>query len=165
MIPAIEHAYPRQVILITSRAEINHFGKKTVKDNIMAASWHSPVSFEPPLYSIFVGKTRFTYQLIKKSQVFAVNFMSIDNQKEVLYCGSYTGENINKFEKSGLTKKECEKIDCPYIGEALAYIECSVQEEVEVGDHILFAGKILKSKKIKEGKRIFQDKDDFITTK
>ena len=61
---------PRQVILVTSRNE--------EKDNIFTLAWHSPVSFDPQLYAIFAGKTRFSTNIIKESRVFCVNFISED---------------------------------------------------------------------------------------
>ena len=164
MIPELEHTYPRQTILVTSRAEVKQLGKKIEKDNIMAVSWHTPISSVPSLYGILISKKRFTYKLIKESQVFAVNFMSIENKEQVLECGTRSGEYIDMFEKSKLTKKECDKIDCPYIEESLACLECSVQEEIELGDHVLFIGRILKSEKFKEGRRIFQTRDRNFTT-
>lgn len=145
---------PRQTILVTARAEVSLMGKKSIKDNIITLDWHTPVSFQPFLYAIAVGKKRFTVGLLKKSKVFCVNFMDIINKKEVLFCGTNSGEHINKFAKSGLTKEECEKIDCPKIGQAIGFLECELISEIEAGDHILFIGKVLNSQS-KTGKNIF----------
>ena len=51
---------PRQVILVSSRAEMDILGKKELKDNIITLAWHMPVSFNPKLYAIAIGKTRFS---------------------------------------------------------------------------------------------------------
>ena len=61
-----ETVYPRQVILVTSRAEVkSRFSTKhEKKDNIMTLSWHTPLSFNPELYAIIIGKSRFSYQLV-----------------------------------------------------------------------------------------------------
>jgi len=155
---------PRQTVLVTSRANVNVAGKALEKEDIITLDWHTPLSIKPILYGIVVGKSRFSYKLIHESKVFAVNFMSKDNEKEVLFCGRNSGEFIDKFSRSGLTKGEAEKIDCPIIKEALAHIECEVADEIETGDHVIFIGKVLNTKLNKKGKRIFHTEGDNFTT-
>jgi len=159
-------AYPRQVILVTSRAEIKpKFSiKKEIKDNIMTLSWHSPVSFNPELYAVMIGKERFSYGLIHESKVFVVNFMPYKLKKEVLFCGRISGENIDKFKETGLIKEEAETIDCCRIKQALACLECEVINEIDAGDHVIFIGKVLKTVSKREEKRVFQVKGDVFTT-
>ncbi len=137
---------PRQVVLVTCREEMNILGKKEVKDNIITIAWHMPVSFDPPLYAISVGKTRFSCEIIKKSKAFAVNFISFELKNQALFCGTKSGIHIDKFKEAELTKEECKNLDCPRIKEALAYIECEVTNEIDAGDHIIFIGKIINSK-------------------
>jgi len=157
---------PRQVILITSRARIvpKFKAKEEEKDNIMTAAWHMPVSFEPPLYAISVGKKRYSLELIRKSKSFVVNFMPYSMKKEVLLAGRTTGVHLDKFEKIGLGKEDAETIDCCRIKEALACLECEVEQEIEAGDHIIFIGRVLKVIKNKGGKRIYQIRGDKFTT-
>ncbi|MBW2966670.1 flavin reductase family protein [Candidatus Woesearchaeota archaeon] len=159
-------AYPRQVILVSCKGEVKakFSPEKEIKDNIMTLSWHMPVSFNPPLYAISISKQRYSYNLIKESNVFVVNFMPIELKKQVLYCGRNSGEHLDKFKETGLEKQEAEKIDCPAIKQALSHLECEVVNEIEAGDHIIFIGKILNMKKNKKGKRIYQVKGDKFTT-
>ena len=164
-----EIANPRQVVLVTSEADAEILGKKSLKKNIITLAWHMPLSFEPPMYAVAVGKTRFSCSLIKKSKCFVVNFMPADRQKEVLYCGSKSGMYVDKFKESGLTDEECEKVHCIRIREALGWLECEVVEEVEAGDHIVFIGRVVnisENPKAKKGsKRLFHlDGDKFTTT-
>ena len=158
-------AYPRSVILVSSRADIKtKLSPEEVKDNIMTLSWHAPVSHDPELYSIMIGKTRFSYNMIKKSGVFVVNFMPYDKEKETLFCGRISGENIDKFKEAGLTKEEAESIDCCRIKEATGCLECEVVQEVEAGDHVIFIGKVLKTISKKKAKKLFQVQGDKFTT-
>jgi flavin reductase (DIM6/NTAB) family NADH-FMN oxidoreductase RutF len=161
-----ETAYPRQVILVTSRAEVKIplSAKKEVKDNIMTLSWHSPISFNPELYAIVIGKERYSYDIIKESKVFIVNFMPIELKKEVLFCGRNSGIHIDKFNETGLEKEEAETIDCARIKQALACLECEVVNEVEAGDHVIIIGKVLKTVEHKKGKKVFQKSGDNFTT-
>ncbi len=147
---------PRQTILVTTRYK--------EKDNIITLDWHMPVSFFPPLYAIAVGKTRFSHNLIKKSKVFVVNFMPFELKEKVLFCGRNSGRNMDKFKEAKLEKEESEKIDCPRLKDAIAFLECKVVKEIDAGDHTIFIGEILNHKlKIKE-KRVFHTFDDNFTT-
>jgi flavin reductase (DIM6/NTAB) family NADH-FMN oxidoreductase RutF len=149
---------PRQTVLVTCRFKR--------KDNIITMDWHMPLSFNPMMYAIAVGKTRFSCGLIKNSGVFGVNFMGKEFEKAILYCGKCSGRNLDKFSQTGLEKKEAEKIDCPKVKQALGFLECKVVKEVEVGGHILFIAEIANSDLKIQGKRLFHLwGDKFTTTK
>jgi flavin reductase (DIM6/NTAB) family NADH-FMN oxidoreductase RutF len=149
-------ANPRQTILLTSRYKD--------KDNIMTLDWHTPLSFDPMMYAVSIGKTRYSLELVRKSKVFVVNFVSKDLEKEVLFCGRNSGRNIDKFKATGLEKEEAETINCPIIKKALAYLECKVKKEIEVGDHILFIAKVSKAVLKRKERRLFHLFEDKFTT-
>ncbi|MBW2981334.1 flavin reductase family protein [Candidatus Woesearchaeota archaeon] len=159
-------AYPRQVILVSCRGETkSKFSpEKEIKDNVLTLSWHMPISNDPPLYAIAIGKGKYSLKLIRESSVFVVNFMPTKLEKEVLFCGRNSGEHMDKFKEIGLEKEEADRIDCCRIKQALAFLECHVVNEIDSGDHIIIIGKILNIKKNKEGKRIYQAKGDIFTT-
>ncbi|MBN2330747.1 MAG: flavin reductase [Candidatus Aenigmarchaeota archaeon] len=138
---------PRQVILVTCR----HRGK----DNIITLAWHMPTSFDPRLYAISIGKTRFSHDMIRDSGNFCVNFMPAEQKKGMEHCGSVSGRNADKFEHSGFGKEECGKIDCPRIKQAIGFLECEVVDSVETGDHTVFIGKVVHSKTKGSGKRLY----------
>jgi len=64
----------------------------------------------------------------------------------------------------GLEKEEAETIDCPRIRGALGYLECQVEKEIEVGDHILFIAKVTKTHLKQKAKRLFHLFNDKFTT-
>jgi len=163
---------PRQTILVTCRYKD--------KDNIITMDWHTPLSFNPMMYAIAIGKKRFSCGLIKNSNAFVVNFMSKDYEKEILFCGRNSGRDydastglsvnpeqrrrVDKFKETGFQKEEAEGIDCPRIKQVLGFLECKVVREVEVGDHILFIAKVVNSSLKKKGKRLFHLWGDKFTT-
>jgi flavin reductase (DIM6/NTAB) family NADH-FMN oxidoreductase RutF len=147
---------PTQTVLITSR----FYGK----DNVMAADWHMPVSFEPPLYAVAIGKTRYTKDLIHKSKVFAVNFIPFKMSDEVLNAGSVSGKFKDKFKEFKIRKDNCSSIDCCYVSDASAFIECEVIQEIDSGDHVIFVGQIIKEKELNDEKRLFHKADGSFTT-
>lgn len=157
---------PRQTVLVSCRGEVKDkfTEKKAIKDNIIVLDWHMPLSFQPFLYAISIGKTRFSLNLIKESKVFVVNFMPLHLKDDVLFCGRNSGEHLDKFKETSLTKEESEKIECSRIKQALAFLECEVIQEIESGDHILFIGKVVHSDEKEKAKRIFHTEDDEFTT-
>lgn len=157
---------PRQTVLVSCRGLTKDMfsGKEEHKDNIIVLDWHMPLSFEPFLYGIAIGKTRFSLELIRESKVFAVNFMPLHLKDDVIFCGRNSGQHIDKFKETNLLKEECEKIDCPKIKQALAHLECEIINEIETGDHILFIGKVVHEDEKETGKRIFHTEDDDFTT-
>jgi len=156
---------PRQTVLVSCRAEAEILGKETVKNNLITLDWHIPLSFDPELYGIAVGKTRFSCELIQKSGVFCINFMPYSLAKEVLFCGRISGKHTDKFKESGLSMEECEKIDCGRVAEAAAFLECEIVEEVETGDHAFFIGRVVNSGVKKHAKRLLHlSKDEFTTS-
>ena len=112
MVSFMEVAGARPVALITTRADVDVLGKKTSKDNVFTCSWNMPLSFNPALYAIAVGKQRFSYRLIKSSQLFVVNFIPATLKKEAVYCGTQSGEFIDKFKEAKLKTEEAENIEC-----------------------------------------------------
>lgn len=155
---------PQQAVIITSRAEIEQFGKKIVKDDIETIFWHMPVSKEELLYAISVPKRKFIYNIIKESGIFVVNFIGFDLQKEVHKCNLIHGEHIDKFKEIGFRKKEAEAIECPVIEEACGYLECKVIESKEFSDYCIFTAKIINSNVKNHIKRLFHLQNNLYTT-
>jgi len=132
--------YPMRVCLITSS-----YGGK---DNIMAASWVYPLSFDPPMFGVSVSKKRFSYSLIKRGKAFGINLASPEMREAVLVCGRKSGEQIDKFKEAKLAKEKGKIV--PLIKESPASIECELVKEIETGDHVLFVGKAANVVKRKE---------------
>ena len=95
---------PRQVILVSTSAQIEIMGKKIHKENIITVDWHMPCSYKPFHYAISIGKTEFSHKLISQSHIFCVNFMPLDCKDQIIMCGRKSGHVIDKFKESGLTK-------------------------------------------------------------
>jgi len=157
---------PRQTILVTSRGEINLMGKKKEIDDIITLDWHMPTSFEPFLYAISIAKSRTSYQLIRQSRCFVVNFVPYDLKKEALFCGRHSGMHVDKFKDTGLRKVDAKHIECPVIEQSCGHLECHLEAEYETGDHVIFIGRVSNSEMRSEIKRLYHiGEDEFTTTR
>ena len=158
-----EFATPRQVALVTTRNKTEKISNRIeTTDNISIITRHIPISSE--VYAIAINKKTLSYNHIKESKVFAINFMPYSKEEEVKYCKTNSGRFKDKFKESGLQKEECESIDCPNIKEAIANAECEIIKEVDAGNYSLFIAKVVKFKNKGDTKRIFHTKEDNFTT-
>ncbi|MFT4344007.1 MAG: flavin reductase family protein [Candidatus Woesearchaeota archaeon] len=159
-------ATPHQVVLITSRANVDEFGKKKLKDDLDTALWHMPVSVKEMVYAVALPRQKHTTQLILSSGVFVVNFLPYNMHDVAKKCDSLHGQHIDKFSALDVIKIDAQAIECSCIKEACGYLECSVQDIKEYEDMVLFIAKIIKSVHVYDVKRlVYQSKDVYTTTK
>lgn len=133
----LEYLYPLRTYLIVSGS--------IEKPNAMTADWVIPLSFQPSLVGISIGHTRYTNRLIKEQRDFVVAVPTIELLRDVWYAGTVSGSKVNKAEEMSVTFIPSKKVKAPSIKECQANIECSVVNEVEVGDHTLFVGEIVEA--------------------
>ncbi|WP_047154676.1 flavin reductase family protein [Aneurinibacillus tyrosinisolvens] len=133
------YTYPGLVAIVTSRSE--------GKQNIMAAAWHTYLGMEPPTYGVSIGRARYTFQLIEKSGVFAVNFLPAHLSEWIQLIGTTSGRDIDKFEAFRISYEDGLKVDVPILKDAYFAYECKVTDVRTHGDHELFSGEILQTYK------------------
>ena len=123
--------------LLTSRTEIEIFGKTYEKEDIV------PVEFEKTENEVKfqIKKNEFISRLISKSQNFAINIPRLDFEKDADVCEMNEGEFIDKFKLIDLKKIECDTVDCSCLGRSIVY-ECTLIKEDKEG----FTGKVIKER-------------------
>ncbi len=134
---AFRLAYPKIVCLITASDPSKE------NDNIITLAWTTPISFNPPIFGISIGPTRYTHNLIKQTKEFGVNLPTMDIVDKVLFCGRHSGKKVNKFEETGLTPIPAKKIQAKLIKECVANFECEVIDIQKYGDHSFFVGQVV----------------------
>ncbi len=108
----------------------------------MALSWHTPIDDERGLLCVVVYKGNYTYELIRKYGEFTLNFLSIDRLDTIWFCGTRSGRKIDKVSMLKLKLEPSIKIKTRHIADALAYIECKVVKEIDMGDSALIIAKV-----------------------
>ncbi|MBE9191507.1 diflavin flavoprotein [Gloeocapsopsis crepidinum LEGE 06123] len=114
----------------------------------MLASWVSQATFNPPGLTVAVAKDRAIESLMHTGSKFVLNILPEDNYISLMkhFLKPFTpGED--RF--SGVVTQSADN-GCPVLSDALAYLECSIQNRMEGGDHwIVYAavdnGKVLDS--------------------
>lgn len=138
--------YPMITLLITS-----HDGRG--KGNVMAANWVMPVSFDPFMVAIAIGKGRFTHELILKTKEFAICLPHEKMAEQVAFCGSWSGWKTDKFAEAELAAEKATRIGAPLVGDCIASLECRVIRTADAGDHTLFIGEVLAVHEAKTRKK------------
>ncbi|MDY6938513.1 MAG: flavin reductase family protein, partial [Cyanobacteriota bacterium] len=95
------------------------------------ASWVSQATFDPPGLTVAVAKDRAVESLTHIGDRFNLNILAEGRTVRKKFMKKFApGED--RF--AGLETEEGEN-GCPIIKEALAYLECTVKDRMECGDH------------------------------
>ena len=90
-----------------------------------------------PIFQVLVRPSRYTYNLLREVDNFAVSVpLELDMSKELAYCGSKSGRDVNKFSELNLSTIESPDIESPFIKKATYHYSCK----------ILYKDKIQKNK-------------------
>ena len=84
--------YPLPAVLVTT-------SDKAGRDNIFTVAWTGTVCTNPPMLSISVRPSRYSYELLRKTGEFVVNLTNEDLSFAVDYCGVCSGRDVDKFQK------------------------------------------------------------------
>lgn len=109
----------------------------------MIAGWNMKCSMEPALFAVSLSKKGHTHKLIQQSKEFVIAVPNKELEKEVIFFGSTHGNEVDKFNKTGIETAKSSHIKSPLIKKATINFECVLEKEVDSGDHIIFIGKIL----------------------
>ena len=111
--------------------------------NVMACEWAMMVSGAPLRFVISVGPGRATHGLIEQAGEFGLNFCSDDQAKLSHVSGSYSMNDVDKWELADFKTHPGKKIRSPMISGCTLNVECQVVGTYPLGDHTLFIGEAL----------------------
>lgn len=99
----------------------------------MLASWVSQATFNPPGLTVAVAKERAIESLMYPGSRFVLNILKEGNHLGLMkHFLKPFGPGEDRL--AGVASQETEN-GAPILNDALAYLECSVQQRMEAGDH------------------------------
>ena len=113
------------------------------KPNIITIAWAGTVCTNPPMVSISVRPSRYSYDIIEKTGEFIINLTTEKLARACDYCGVVSGRDVDKFAKTGLTPIPVEGVSVPGIAESPVSIACRVVEERALGSHTMFLAEVV----------------------
>ncbi len=138
-------------------------------DNIngMMADWVMQVSFNPRLVAVSLESNSTTLRNLREGGFFTVNTLGSEQRAlAVKFCqprqaskveGRSEDASATIYDKMvGVPYQMGALSDCPILDEGLAYLECQVDQFVDVGDHTIAVGRVLDGAVLHEGEPLTQ---------
>ena len=135
---AIKRKYPEPVTIAIAKDPQGKY-------NPITLGWVMSTSHVPPMLAISIGKARYSLEAIRQAKAFVVSFPSAEQLEESLVHGTRSGRDCDKLALAGTAIQPAQKIDGVLMAEAEANFECVLEGELETGDHVIFAGRIVAS--------------------
>ncbi len=111
--------------------------------DIITAAWTGNICSDPAMAYVSVRPERFSYHMIEETGCFVINLTTKALAKATDYCGVRSGRDVDKWKETGLTPEPAEHIPAPMIQESPVNIECQVVNQLDLGTHTMFIGKVL----------------------
>ncbi|HBL12663.1 MAG TPA: flavin oxidoreductase [Cyanobacteria bacterium UBA11162] len=115
----------------------------------MLADWVSQATFNPPGLTVSVAKDRAIESLMHQGDKFVLNILEEGKHLGLMkHFLKPFAPGEDRF--SGVATAEGEN-GCPILTDALAYVECRVENRMECGDHWLVYGIVTNGKLLSDG--------------
>lgn len=119
------------VTVVTTRDDLGHpYG--------FTASSFCPVSMEPPLILVCIGRSALAFDAFLACRRFVISVLA-DHHREI--AERFGTRHADKFGGGGLTATPD---GLPAVRNALAVIECDSATRVEAGDHVILLGSVYR---------------------
>ncbi|MDO9524024.1 MAG: flavin reductase family protein [Gemmobacter sp.] len=102
----------------------------------MVVGTFSSVSLDPPLVGFFPAKTSSTWPLLAATGGFCVNVLALDQQA---LCRKLATKGEDRF--AGVSWRPAPS-GAPILEGVVAWIDCSIEQITEAGDHDLVLGRV-----------------------
>ena len=101
------------------------------KPNVMTVSWGMVgVMWRKKIVVVPVRESRYTKEFLDKEGEFTLSVPYEKMSKEIAFCGSKSGRDVDKFQELGLEKVKSEKVSTCMVGGCDAYFECKVLAKI-----------------------------------
>lgn len=114
------------------------------KNNLMAASWHMPISKSPFRYAVAVRQENYTHTLLQEHGTFTLNFLPYSYRKTVDLMGRLHGNECDKFASSTLQSTQVDTNGNLLLDASDFIYECSVCDTYKNGDHTIFIADVVR---------------------
>lgn len=128
--------YPVPAVLIS-------VGNKKGESNLFTVAWTGTVCSDPPMVSVSVRKSRYSYDMIKETGEFVINLTTKDLAYATDYCGVKSGREEDKWQACKLHKLTSTAVSAPSLQESPVSIECKVKQILELGTHDMFLAEVV----------------------
>jgi flavin reductase (DIM6/NTAB) family NADH-FMN oxidoreductase RutF len=133
-------AFPK--LLVRTAVVITTISERGIS-NAAPFSFNSPISFDPPLYGFSCNPAHDTWRNIRENGEFVVNVVGKDLAERMHILETDYPYEDSEIAHAGLTEAQAKVVKPPRIKEAIAWIECTLDQYIELGDHIWITGGVM----------------------
>jgi len=133
---AVKTKYPEQTVIAVARDSAG-------KANPITLGWTMFASGSPPMMAIAVARGHYSVKAIEHSKCFTIAYPSAEMSKDVLFFGSRSGRDTDKFAQSNCRTEPAKQIDSVLLTDAVANFECVLESQMPAGDHVIYVGKVV----------------------
>jgi flavin reductase (DIM6/NTAB) family NADH-FMN oxidoreductase RutF len=119
---AIKTKYPEQLVIAIAK-------DPSGKYNPITLGWTMIVSGKPPMMAIAVANSHHSIQAIEHSKSFTIAYPCSEMGEAVLFFGSKSGSDTDKFSELECATKPAEQIDSVILSDAVANFECVLESK------------------------------------
>ncbi|KPJ75758.1 MAG: flavin reductase [Deltaproteobacteria bacterium SG8_13] len=95
--------------------------------NTMTIGWATVgVCWRKPVFMVAVRDSRHTFTIIEEADDFTVSIPSGDMHKEIMYCGTKSGRDKDKYKECGLSVADGKTVASPVIDVPGLHFECRI---------------------------------------
>jgi len=109
--------------------------------NANIATWVMQTAMGGKVVCVALYKIDYTIELVRESKMLNINLLHTEQTNLINKLGRRSGKDSNKFKN---LKFELDNRGCPFLTEAIGYVQCRVIHSTDAGDHELFICEVLK---------------------
>ncbi len=126
---------PAPLVLITteSRGEAN----------VSTCAWIMPAGPSPPTLILSLRRDSLTRRHIDDRGEFIVNIPGRRFAREIAFCGTVSGRELQKLEECGFRMEPGGKVRAPLLSDCIGHLECEALDAREAGGQILVTARVI----------------------
>ena len=95
--------------------------------NTMTIGWATfGVCWRKPIFMIAVRDSRHTFSIIERASDFTVSIPAEKMHEEIMFCGTKSGRDVDKYEVLGLKTVSSQRVASPIIDVPGLHLECKI---------------------------------------
>ena len=122
------------VMILSSRLD--------VRINLMAVTWVTWISCNPPLLGVSIAPSRFTHKILRQSGDFVLNIPDAAMIPLVHQVGTCSGHMVDKMRVFDVATHWGRTIKALTLSHAIGSLECQVRQYDKIGDHGFFIAEV-----------------------
>lgn len=113
------------------------------RHNATPVAYSMVLSMRPPLLGLAIHPSRFIFDMVRKTDEFAINIPTRALLHHAQYLGSLSGQEFDKLELTKLPHFRARRVNTVLLEGCVGWIECALEDTVDMGDHFLVVGRVV----------------------